>query len=110
MTIQVKDLFGSSITDAEVKVYGENDWYKAGTTNEYGGFSLRELLVGQYTIETKVLGLTTSSEVELTEHTTETMTVNVSMSTIGVALGVIAFAAIGIYFLTKRSKTVPVEE
>jgi len=38
------------------------------------------------------------------------MTVNVSMSTIGVALGVIAFAAIGIYFLTKRSKTVPVEE
>ena len=110
LTIHVQDLFGSSITDAEVKVYGEKDWYKAGTTNEYGSFSLRELLVGQYTIETKVLGLTTSTEVELTENTQETMTVNVSMSTIGVALGVIAFAAIGVYFLTRRSKNVPVEE
>ena len=110
LTVNVKDLIGSSISNTEVRVYGDNNFFRSGSTNEYGSFSLRELLVGQYDIETSVLGLTTSSTVELNDHTTEDLTVNVSMGTLGVALGVISMAALGIYFLTRRSKKPPAEQ
>ena len=104
LTVNVKDLFGSNMVDAEVNVYGDNNWYKSGTTDSQGSISLGQLLAGEYKIDTKVLGLTTSSTVELNEDTTETMTVSVSMSTIGVALGVLAFAGIVIFYLMRKPK------
>lgn len=104
LTVNVKDLFGSNMVDAEVSVYGDNNWYKSGTTDSQGSISLGQLLAGEYRIDTQVLGLTTSSTVELDEDTTETMTVSLSMSTIGVALGVLAFAGIVIFYLTRKPK------
>ena len=104
MTVKVRDLFGSNMGDAEVKVYGDNNWYQSGSTDSQGSITLRELLKGEYTIETQILGLTTSNTVELEDNTTETMTVTVSMSTVGVTLGVLAFAVIVVFYLKRRPK------
>jgi len=104
MTVKVRDLFGSNMGDAEIKVYGDNNWYQSGSTDSQGSITLRELLKGEYTIETQILGLTTSSTVELEDNTTETMTVTISMSTVGVTLGVLAFAVIVVFYLKRRPK------
>jgi len=104
LSVNVKDLFGSNMVNAEVNVYGDNNWYKSGTTDSQGSISLGQLLAGEYKIDTQVLGLTTSSTIELEEDTTETMTVTLSMSTIGVALGVIAFAGIVVFYLMRKPK------
>ena len=91
-------------SNAEIKVYGDNNWYQSGSTDSQGSITLRELLKGEYTIETQILGLTTSSTVELEDNTTETMTVSISMSTVGVTLGVLAFAVIVVFYLKRRPK------
>lgn len=111
LTIEVKDILGLSVSNAEIELYKGGELYSSELTDGKGKLTLIEVPEGDYEIITKVIGVTTSKTCSLTQSLTEQIQVIMSINTIGIVGGIITIVAIsGFYLKRKRKPILPIEE
>ena len=110
LTIEVKDILGLSISNAEIELYTGGKLYTSELTDETGKLTLVEVPEGDYEIITKVIGVTTPTTCSLTQSLTEQIQVIMSLNTTGIVGGIIAVVAILGFYLKRRKPILPLEE
>jgi len=107
LTIEVKDILGLAVSNTKIELFTDGECCASGSTDENGKLVFTELPKGNYEIQTKTMGVTTSTTCSLTQSITEQMQVVLSISTISLIGGAVAFVALLMVYLIRRRKTLP---
>ena len=111
LTVEVKDILGLKIANAEIELYADGECCASGKTDTNGKLTFTEIAEGQYDIEVKVLGQTVSLTRSLSQPVTAQVQVTLSTNTLGITGGIVVIAALGGFYLMRRKKTtLPAEE
>jgi len=111
LTIEVKDILGLKIPNAEIELYSDGECCASGKTDTNGKLTFTEIAEGQYDIEVKVMGQTVSLTRSLSQPVTAQVQVTLSTNTLGITGGIVVIAALGGFYLMRRKKTtLPAEE
>jgi PKD repeat protein len=98
----VKDILGLTLSNAEIKVYSNDECVASGATDEKGILFLSEMPEGLYEIRANNLGMTTSKFCPLTNSATVQILMPLSYYTLGSAGCLTVFVSILIFYLIKR--------
>lgn len=111
LTVEVKDILGLKIANADIELYADGECCASGKTDTNGKLTFTEIAEGQYDIEVKVLGQTVSLTRSLSQPVTAQVQVTLSTNTLGITGGMVVIAALGGLYLMRRKKTIlPAEE
>ncbi len=102
MVLIVKDILGLTLSNAEIKVYSNDECVASGATDEKGILLLSEMPEGLYEIRVNNLGMTTSKFCPLTNSATVQILTPLSYYTLGSAGCLTVFVPILIVYLIKR--------
>lgn len=111
LTVEVKDILGVKIADAEIELYADGERCASGKTDTNGKLTFTEIAEGQYDIKVKVMGQTVSITRSLSQPVTAQVQVTLSTNTLGITGGIVVIAALAGFYLMRRKKTaLPTEE
>jgi len=111
LTLQVKDFLGLNIANVNIALYTNGECCASGSTDEKGELCLTEIPEGNYEIQAKVMGVTTSKICSLSQSKTEQIQTALSINTIGITGAIIAVVALLGFYLKRKGKTsLPAEE
>lgn len=105
LTLRVKDVLGVNIANAEIGVYDNDVCCASESTDSTGELTLKGMPEGNYEIQVKVMGATTSTTCSLTQTMTEQIQVTLSINTVGITGGIIVIAVVVGFYLKRRRKT-----
>jgi len=111
LTVEVKDILGVNIANAEIELYADGESCASGKTDTNGKLTFTEIAEGQYDIKVKVMGQTVTTTRSLSQPATAQVQVTLSTNTLGITGGIVVIAVLAGFYLIRRKKTaLPPEE
>ena len=111
LTVEVKDILGVKIANAEIELYADGESCASGKTDTNGKLTFPEIAEGQYDIKVNVMGQTVSTTRSLSQPVTAQVQVTLSTTTLGITGGIVVIVAIaGSYLMRRKKTTLPAEE
>jgi PKD repeat protein len=102
LSLEVKDLLGLAVANAQVQVYRDGEHVTSATTNNRGKLELFNMPEGEYRVQARVLGLAASRSFSLSGNSEESVRVIFSLYTTIIVLGLIG-AAFALKFIRKKA-------
>jgi PKD repeat protein len=102
LSLEVRDLLGLAVGNAQVQIYRDGEHVTSATTNNRGKLELFNMPEGDYRVQARVLGLAASRSFSLSGDSTERVRVIFSLYTTIIFLGVMG-GALALRFIRKKA-------